>query len=148
MKSSKSNFIFAIIIVIALLVLSPAANARSTLLVEPGSVKINCELSLESMNEGIVSGGAVRGWVVIHQEPGATHLRYVKGENKHTITVNIWYASDWYDVTYEDSTNLNFKVKKNGKRYIHPRPIGWMENLSNDIRKSTDELCSGKSVRK
>ena len=144
MNSSKSHYIYAIVIVLALLILSPAANARSTLLVEPGSVNIDCELPIESMKEGIVSGGAVRGWAVISQEPGATHLKYVKGAYKHTITVNVWYASDWYSITYEDSTNLNFQVKRNGNRYIHPRPIVWMKNLSTDIRKSTDKLCLNK----
>jgi hypothetical protein len=52
------------------------------------------------------------------------------------------YTRTTFAVTYRDSTNLDFKVKRNGTRLIHPRPVGWMQNLSGDIRVETDILCS------
>lgn len=69
-------------------------------------------------------------------------LRYIKGANKHVITVNVEYTKNTFDVTYKDSTNLNYKVKKNGVRVIHPRPIGWMTNLSMDIESRAFPLCA------
>jgi hypothetical protein len=138
-RISHSNVLF---FVLALLILSAPAHARTTKLVEPAPVKTNCILLLEKMKEAITTGGAVRGWVVVSQAPGTTELKYVKGAYKHVISVNVNYTKNTFAITYKDSTNLNYKVKRNGDRVIHPRPIGWMKNLSIDIQTKTDILCS------
>ena len=129
-----------IIVVLALSLLPPAVLARSTELVEPDPVTISCSLSAEKMKEGIERGGAMRHWIVVNQNPGNTELQYAKG-SKHVITVNVSYTANTFAITYKDSSGLNYAVQDDGTRRIHPRPVGWMQNLSNDIRLTTSNLC-------
>jgi len=136
---TRANMIIA---GLALCLLPPAVLARSTKLVEPDPVTITCNLSAEKMKAGIMNGGAMRGWKVVSEIPGNTELRYVKGDNKHIITVNVSYTASSFAVTYKDSTNLNYRVEDDGTRYIHPRPVGWMKNLSSDIQVASNNQCS------
>jgi len=129
-----------IVAALALCLLPPAVLARSTPLVEPDPVTISCSLSGEKMQQGIKSGGAMRHWIVVNQNPGNTELRYAKGD-KHVITVNVSYTANTFAVTYKDSSGLNYAVKDDGTRRIHPRPVGWMKNLSGDIQMATNNLC-------
>lgn len=142
MKHNRLMHVSIIILTLALSLASGPALARSTYLVEPPPVTAQCDLSEADMTEAIVSGGSVRGWRPVAKTPGNVELRYIKGANKHSLTVNVGYTKNTFAVTYKDSTNLNYKVKKNGKRVIHPRPIGWMSNLSNDIESKTFVLCA------
>jgi len=157
---TRSNMIIA---GLALCLLPPAALARSTKLVEPDPVTINCNLSAEKMVEGIRAGGVMRHWKIVGQSPGNAELQYVKGDNKHVITVNVSYATNTFAVTYKDSINLNYRVGEDlyfivdedddgvgedsnrgeGEdiRYIHPRAVGWMRNLSSDIQGAANNLC-------
>jgi hypothetical protein len=130
-----------IIAALALCLLPPAVLARSTTLVEPDPVTISCSLSAEKMQEGIERGGAMRRWMVVGQTPGNTELRYVKGNNKHVITVNVSYTANTFAITYKDSSGLNYAVKDDGTRRIHPKPVDWMRNLSGDIQRATNNLC-------
>lgn len=129
-----------IVAALALCLLPPAALARSTTLVEPDPVTIGCSLPAEKMQEGIKSGGAMRHWIVVSQNPGNTELQYAKG-SKHVITVNVSYTANTFAITYKDSSGLNYAVSNDGTRRIHPRPVGWMKNLSGDIQGSTNNLC-------
>lgn len=129
-------------LVIALSLVPSPVLARSAELVDPPPVTIQCHLSEADMIDAIVSGGSVRGWRPVTRTPGMVELRYIKGNNKHVITVNVEYSKNTFDVTYKDSTNLSYKVKKNGVRVIHPRPNGWMANLSMDIESKTFALCA------
>ena len=134
----RSNLIIAALIIS---LFSPGIYARSTTLVEPDPVRISCNLSAQKMKIGIRTGGAMRGWTVVDQAPGNTKLRYVKGNNKHIIRVNISYTENTFAVTYKDSINLDFNYSKKGVRRIHPNAIGWMRNLSGDIQMQTDNQC-------
>ena len=146
MKSRKFRTRNLVCIFLGILAVSSSAYARTTLLVEPGFVSLDCELSTQAMKEAISSGAAVRSWSVISHDDGTTQLKFVKGAYKHIISVDVKYGSDWFTVLYRDSTNLNFKKKRNGNRYIHPRPITWMKNLSADIHKNTDSLCRNNAL--
>ena len=149
---------------LALCLLPPAVLARSTELVEPDPVTIYCNLSTEKMMEGIRAGGVVRHWKVIGQSLGNAELQYIKGKNKHILTVNVSYTANTFAITYKDSVNLKYRVGEylnfivdedgnrigtdgkrtegEGVRYIHPRAVGWMRNLSSDIQGAANNLCS------
>jgi len=117
-------------------------NARTDKLVEPDPFTPACSLPTDKLQNTIVTAAAVRGWTVVDKTPNNMELRYIKGENKHVLVVNVSYHSNRIAVTYKDSTNLDYKVKKNGDRYLHPRPIGWMQNLSGDIQRGIEVQCS------
>ena len=142
MKISSLKFVAVVISILALTSLSAPVQARSTELVEPPPVTIMCHLSADQMTKAIISGGAVRGWIAVKQEPGNIELKFVKGAYKHVINVDVSYSKNSFSIRYKDSSGLNYKVKKNGVRKIHPRPITWMMNLNMDIESKTVELCS------
>jgi hypothetical protein len=135
---TRSNSIIAALV---LCLLPPVALARTTVLVEPAPVTINCDLPAEKMKQGIVTGGSMRRWMAVSQTPGNTELRYIKGDHKHVITVNVSYSANTFAVTYKDSSGLNYTVKDDGTRRIHPKPVSWMENLSGDIQRAANNLC-------
>ena len=141
MKFNLFGRSYLIIAALALCLLPPAVLARSTTLVEPDPVTTSCSLPAEKMQEGIKSGGAMRRWMVVGQTPGNTELRYIKGDNKHIITVNVSYTANTFAVTYKDSSGLNYAVTDDGTRSIHPYPVKWMRNLSGDIEAATNNLC-------
>ena len=93
------------------------------------------------MAQAITSGGAVRHWTVVGKQPGNIALRYIKGHNKHIITVDVSYAGNRFSVQYKSSVNLRYFVNYEGARRIHPRPVGWMRNLSGDITRAANALC-------
>ena len=130
-----------IVAVLALCLLPHTVLARSATLVEPDPVTISCSLPAEKMKEGIERGGAMRRWMVVGQSPGNTELRYVKGNNKHVLTVNVSYTANTFAVTYKDSSGLNYAVKDDGTRRIHPNSNVWMKNLSSDIQRTANSLC-------
>ena len=142
MKLNAINTMSQVFLALVMVLASSTVNARSTKLVEPPMVMTQCELSNEKMISAIISGGAIRGWRPINRAPGNIELQYNKGSGKHIITVNVAYTSNSFVITYKDSVNLNYKVKKNGKRVIHPKPVGWMSNLSGDIESITFEKCA------
>ena len=121
--------------------LPAAVQARTTDLVNPDPVTLNCGLSPQKMQQAIESGGSVRDWTVVGQEPGNTQLRYIKGNNKHIITVDVRYTRNTFSVEYKDSVNLHYFVNYENVRRIHPRPVGWMKNLSSDINEAANALC-------
>ena len=118
-----------------------AAQANTVDLVNPDPVTINCSLSPQRMQQAIEAGGAVRKWTVIGQQPGVTQMRYIKGKNKHIITVDVSYRRNGFAVTYKDSVNLNYFVNYENIERLHPRPVGWMKNLSGDISAAANAMC-------
>lgn len=142
MKLNAINITSQVFLALVMVLASSTVNARSTELVDPPMVTTQCELSSEEMISAIISGGAIRGWRPVDNAPGNIQLQYNKDSGKHIITVNVAYTSNSFVITYKDSVNLNYKVKRNGKRMIHPRPVGWMSNLSGDIESITFEKCA------
>ena len=131
--------LYAALLVSALL---PAAVvARTVDLVNPEPVTINCSLSPQKMQQAIEAGGSVRNWKVIGKRPGNAELRYIKGNNKHIITVDVGYTRNTFSVQYKDSVNLHYFINYENVARIHPRPVGWMKNLSGDITVAANALC-------
>lgn len=130
-----------IITMLGLLLLPAGVQARTADLVNPAPVTINCRLQPRDIQAAIRNGGAVRHWKAISEQPGRMELRYIKGHNKHVITVNVDYNRAGFQVTYKDSVNLNYFINYEGTARIHPRAVGWMRNLSGDIAKAANALC-------
>jgi hypothetical protein len=141
LKLDTFSFSKCIIATLLLSLLSPTVYARSTKLVEPQAVTINCNLSEKQMKSGIQNGGKVRNWTVVSQASGQTELNYIKGGNKHSINVNVSYTENTFAITYKDSFNLNYKVNRKGGREIHPSAVKWMANLSGDILRLANIQC-------
>lgn len=142
MKNTHFALTGTMTLVLCLNLLPLDATARTDKLVEPDPFTPACSLPTDKLQTAIITAGAIRGWSVVSKAPGNMVLKYIKGDNKHVLVVDVDYHSNSIAVTYKDSTNLDYKVKKDGVRYLHPRPIGWMQNLSGDIQRSIEVQCS------
>jgi len=142
MKRTFITFTSTSALFFCLVLLPLNTAARTDKLVEPAPFTPACSLPTDTLQTAIVTAAAVRGWTVADKASNNMVFKYVKGNYKHVLEVNVNYHSNSVAVTYKDSTNLDYKVKKNGDRYLHPRPIGWMQNLSSDIQRSIEVQCN------
>ena len=138
--------------VIVLLVFSaPALATQTAPLKEPVEVELKCSFTQDEMREVIKNAGALRGWKVIDEEPGRTKVRYIKGNNKHILTLYVYFSDHAFRVRYESSEGLQYYVVEEGskskqlqiagQRRINSHGNMWMKNLSEDIRKATRNIC-------
>lgn len=140
MKVRKTLLVSGLAVAINLLVLHNPAYARSTTLVDPAVVQLDCTLSLPQMEKAINSGLNGRAWTYKLEQPGHIEGR-VLVRGKHTLWVDILYTGTSFDINYKDSDNLNYRVKDDGTRILHPNGNSWMENIRNDIRNHAAAMC-------
>lgn len=102
----------------------------ATPLVDPAPVPVPAGLDDNAIAKAIRLGGAQRGWIVTRQDPGAMELTL--NIRTHMAKVGVKYDTKTIQLSYLDSTNLDYEVKK-GNRYIHRNYLKWVNNLANDI---------------
>mgnify|MGYP001143683754 FL=1 len=102
----------------------------ATPLVDPAPVPVPAGLDDKAIAKSIRLGGAQRGWIVTRQDPGAMELTL--NIRTHMAKVGVKYDTKTIQLSYLDSTNLDYEVKK-GNRYIHRNYPKWVNNLANDI---------------
>lgn len=101
----------------------PVKNISAEPVVGPGGRA----LSLDEVGKAITRAGGTMGWQMKQMEPG-----YILGTLKlrtHIAVVDIRYTTTNYNITYKDSTNLNFDGKN-----IHSNYNGWISNLDRAIK--------------
>lgn len=84
-------------------------------------------VSLEEVGKAILRAGGTLGWRMKQMEPG-----YILGTLKlrsHVAVVDIRYTNKNYNITYKDSTNLDYDGK-----HIHNNYNGWISNLDRAIK--------------
>jgi len=102
----------------------------ATPLVDPAPIPVPAGLDARAVATSIRLGGAQRGWLVTRQDPGAMELTL--NIRTHVAKVGVKYDTQSIQLTYLDSTNLDYEEKK-GNRYIHRNYPKWVNNLVNDI---------------
>ena len=102
----------------------------ATPLVDPAPIAVPAGLDDKAVAKAIRLGGAQRGWLVTRQDPGAMELTL--NIRTHMAKVGVKYDTRSIQLTYLDSTNLDYEEKK-GNRYIHRNYPKWVNNLANDI---------------
>ena len=99
-------------------------------LVDPAPIPVPAGLDDKAVARAIRLGAAQRGWIVTRQEPGAMELTL--NIRSHTAKLGLWYDTQSIQLSYLDSTNLDYAVKKD-RRYIHGNYLKWVNNLVSDI---------------
>ncbi len=102
----------------------------ATPLVDPAPIPVPAGLDAKAVAMSIRLGGAQRGWLVTRQDPGAMELTL--NIRTHMAKVGVKYDTQSIQLTYLESTNLDYEEKK-GNRYIHRNYPKWVNNLVNDI---------------
>lgn len=102
---------------------TPIRNITAEPVVGPGGRAV----SLEEVGKAILRAGGTLGWQMKQVEPG-----YILGTLKlrsHVAIVDIRYTNKNYNITYKDSTNLDYDGK-----HIHNNYNGWISNLDRAIK--------------
>ena len=115
-------------VTVTLVLAATVAEAR-TKIVDLEGIRIPPGLSLEQVEEAIVSGSADRGWTpkVIKAGHVEAHL-YIR---THTAVVDIVFNTSAYSITYKESSNLDYKNHK-----IHRNYNRWVANLNQALQRS------------
>lgn len=101
----------------------PVRNITAEPVVGPAGRAVN----LEEVGKAILRAGGTLGWQMKQMEPG-----YILGTLKlrsHVAIVDIRYTNKNYNITYKDSTNLDYDGK-----HIHNNYNGWISNLDRAIK--------------
>lgn len=86
----------------------------------------------EQVKQAILAAAGSKSWSVATQADGKL-LATLQVRGKHTVVVEIAYASDQYSLTYKDSTNMKFGAG-DGQPLIHPFYNKWVQELKEAIR--------------
>ncbi len=93
-------------------------------------------LTTEDYKNAIIRGGAKRGWTFQEEEPG--HLiGDVAVRNKHFATVDIYFDTESFSISYKSSQNLNYNA---GRNKIHPNYNSWIQNLQGEIQAEITQM--------
>lgn len=93
-------------------------------------------LPLRGIARAIVRAGTQRGWIM--QAIDSNTVRARLEVRSHTAVVDITFDRQTYNITYIDSTNLNYR---NGR--IHRNYNRWIRNLENDIAVELSNVING-----
>jgi hypothetical protein len=122
-----------VVVGIAIALLGGCRNAPIYNVSEAPVVANKKAVTMDDVEKAIVRAGAALGWQMKPIEPGLIegqlHLR------THVAIVNIKYDTKNYNITYKDSTNLDYDGTN-----IHKNYNGWIQNLDNGIRAQLTNL--------
>jgi len=130
-------------LVVALsITLAIAAHARSAvpvinhenIVIVPANGK---NQSLDTVKAAIIRAGTNLQWNISENGNGKL-IGTLNVRSKHTIVVDIAYATDKFSITYKDSTNMKFGTE-DGKPVIHPFYNKWVKHLLDSIRVETQK---------
>ena len=93
-------------------------------------------LTMEDYKNAIIRGGSKRGWTFQEEEPG--HLiGNVAVRNKHFATVDVFFDTESFSISYKSSQNLNYNA---GRGEIHPNYNSWVQNLQGEIQAEITQM--------
>ena len=93
---------------------------------------------LVEIRDAIIDAGRQRGWILMPQGAGVIRGGILV-RNKHKVDVEILYDVEKFSIIYLSSKNMNYE-ERDGKPYIHPNYISWINNLKQDIQVRTTNL--------
>lgn len=125
----------ALVVAAALVSAAGLAAARSSVMVELGRQAIvtadGKASTVETVRKAIIAGGARHSWKPVGDQPGVLTLEADSGS--HQAVVDVAYDAQGYQITYKNSTNLNYE-QSDRKTTIHPKYNKWVEDLNSSIR--------------
>ena len=94
-------------------------------------------LTMEDYKNAIIVGGSQRGWTFQDEGPG--HLvGSLAARNKHFATVDVYFDTQKFSISYKSSQNLNYN--RFGRGEIHPFYNNWVKNLQSDIQAQISQM--------
>jgi hypothetical protein len=104
---------------------------RQAPLVEPSPVTVPSDMTAVQVSKAVKGALLGRGWVVAAEQADGVDAT-LTGKD-YVARIHVAFDTSQVKISYVDSTNLKYEVKKNGQRMIHVNFMGWMKYLTDDI---------------
>jgi hypothetical protein len=114
---------------------------RQTPLADPPPINVPAGLTSIQVDKAIKGALIGRGWTVTAEQAGGIDSTLTG--NDYVARIHVAYDTRQIRISYVDSTNLKYEVKKNGQRMIHTNYMGWMRYLSGDIGRDLELISAG-----
>lgn len=86
----------------------------------------------QKVRKAIIEACAEYHWITRDVSPGVIDAKIIV-RGKHTAEIRITYSDTNYAINYVNSDNLEYKVKSDGRKVIHPNYNNWIHNLQTTI---------------
>ncbi len=126
------------ILILLLLIPFAAFAGGKAELVNPPPVPVPSGLDAKQVSNAIKSALIARTWNIAASAPG--QIDATLNVRAHRADIRIRYDDKSIQISYLDSSNLDFKEKK-GKQYIHSNYLSWINNLVGDMSRSMQLLA-------
>ncbi|MEY2117008.1 MULTISPECIES: hypothetical protein [Rhodanobacter] len=97
---------------------------RQTLLVDPRPISMPAGLTAVQVSKAVNGALVGRTWVVTAEH--ADGIDAALNGNDYQAKSHVAFDTHQVKISYVDSTNLKYKVKKDGTRLIHTGYMNWM----------------------
>ncbi|HEY0197464.1 MAG TPA: hypothetical protein VGC19_02840 [Rhodanobacter sp.] len=100
-------------------------------LVNPPPVAVPSGLNAMQVGKAVKGALIGRGWVVNAEQ--ADGVDATLHGHDYTAKIHVTFDASKVSISYVDSSNLKYEVKRNGQRMIHSNYMNWMRFLTEDI---------------
>ncbi|RAN75320.1 hypothetical protein B5P43_27255 [Bacillus sp. SRB_336] len=114
---------------------------RQTPLSDPPPIDVPAGLTGVQVSKAIKGALIGRGWTVTAEH--ADGIDSTLTGNDYVARIHIAFDTRKIQISYVDSSNLKYEVKRNGQRMIHTNYMGWMRYLSGDIGRDLQLISAG-----
>ncbi|MCA1804553.1 MAG: hypothetical protein LC646_04225 [Xanthomonadaceae bacterium] len=128
---NKTSLIILALIITTLLFAGCRSNPVRN--VSDAPVSASNSIAADQVRDAIIRAGSSLGWSMKADSPG--HILATLYIRDHIAIADIHYDANKYSITYNDSTNLNYKDGN-----IHKNYNGWIQNLDNGIKRQLSML--------
>lgn len=119
-------------LLVAMLSLLSGQAFAGTEIADPAPIAVPAGKTSAAVADAIKRAMVGRHFAVESQAQGTIVARLAP--RKHVVRVTITYDASQIRITYLSSENMDFEVKKDGRRMIHSKYNKWVETLASDIK--------------
>ncbi|EIM00797.1 hypothetical protein LRK24_02375 [Rhodanobacter denitrificans] len=134
---SRSRLLLLLLLPMLLLTMA----FRQTPLVDPPPIDVPAGLTAVQVSKAVKGALIGRTWVVTAEH--ADGIDAALNGNDYQAKIHVAFDTHQVRIRYVDSTNLKYKVKKDGTRLIHTNYMNWMRYLSGDIGRDLQLISAG-----
>ena len=136
-EMSRSRLLLLLLLPLLLLTMA----FRQVPLVDVPPINVPSGMSAVQLSKAVKGALLGRGWTVTAEQADGIDSTLVG--NDYTAKIHVAFDTTQIKISYVDSTNLKYEVKKNGQRMIHTNYMGWMQYLSQDISRNLQLISAG-----
>ena len=127
------------LLLLPLLLLTMAFRQKP--LIDPPPIDVPSGLTAVQVGKAVKGALIGRGWAVTAEQ--ANGIDSTLTGSDYTAKIHVAFDTRQIKISYVDSTNLKYEVRKDGQRMIHTNYMGWMKYLSDDIGRNLQLISAG-----